>query len=92
MSMRKHQKVKVALEYRKEPDVRRIARAIIRMSMEAGDREFADQKLLDLAADEAVRRKKHHGSSAPEESGSVTAVDSAAESDQTSAPEAGGTR
>ena len=64
-SNKKEVRIRVVGQRRNEPDVRRIAKAIIRMSL---DSEDATDRLLDLAADErAIARRRRVDDTPPED-------------------------
>jgi len=59
---KKEVRIRVVGERRREPDVRRIAKTIIRLSL---DTESASALLADLEAQEASQRKARRGSRRP---------------------------
>ena len=59
---KKDYRIRVEAVQRKEPDVRRIAKAIIRLAM---DEEVASVMLADLEAQEAAQRKTRRAAQRP---------------------------
>ena len=66
---KKEVRIWVVGERRREPDVRRIAKAIIRLSL---DQESASGLLADLEAREAALRKARRGSRRPADQDEVS--------------------
>ncbi len=66
---KKEIRIRVVGQRRREPDVRRLAKAIIRLSM---DPEVASGLLADLEADEAVQRKVRQAAKRPLDAGEVS--------------------